>query len=260
MGDYLNPLYGSGWLALALMLAGSVAALFSLFGLIGRRRQVRGELSYVRELGLNVLELHAHLNVGWPGHDSGQFALLTVDTRAGAHPFTSASAWQGDGEIRLAIKALGDYTRDLPKLLSVGDPVWVEGPYGRFVFADEKPRQLWVAGSIAMTPFVARMQELAAHGGSSQPVDLFYSTRVGDADILQRIKALAAAAGVRLHAVLTERDGSLTVQRLIDAVPEWAQASVWFSGPAGFGQTVRGGLTSRGLAGKDFQQEAFEFR
>ncbi len=250
----------AGSVGALLMLAGSVAALTSLFGLIGRRRQVRGEVTYLRELGLNVLELHVRLNDDWPGHESGQFALLTFDTREGAHPFTIASAWPGDGEIRFAIKALGDYTSRLPKLLSVGDAVWVEGPYGRFIFADEKTRQIWVAGGIGMTPFVARMQELAAQGGSTQPVDLFYSTRVGDDEILRRIKALADAAGVRLHALVSKRDGPLSTQRLIDAVPDWVRASVWFCGPVGFGQALRAGLTSRGLATEDFHQEAFEFR
>jgi hypothetical protein len=59
------------------------------------------------------------------------------------------------------------YTRRLPRLLSIGHPMWVEGPYGRFVFDDDKPRQIWVAGGIGMPPSVARMQELAASGAAS---------------------------------------------------------------------------------------------
>ena len=85
----------AGWLAL--ILAGSVAALFSLFGLIGRRRQVRGELIYLRELGLNALELHARLENGWPGHDSGQFALVSFDTARARIPSPSPRLGRATG-------------------------------------------------------------------------------------------------------------------------------------------------------------------
>jgi len=52
-------------------------------------------------------------------------------------------------------------------------PVTVEGPYGCFDFEDNHPRQIWVAGGIGITPFVARMKYLAHHPGERQPIDLF---------------------------------------------------------------------------------------
>lgn len=259
-------------LILTLMVLGSGAALSSLFGRVGQRRRVPGELIEVNRLPLDVLELRIKLAEGWPGHDSGQFGLATFDTREGAHPFTIASSWKGDGELRFAIKALGDYTRSLPAQLAPGDPVWVEGPYGRFVFVDNKPRQIWVGAGIGMTPFLARLQELAqlrqdlgrqaCEAGAllEQGIDLFYCTRKGDPDITQRIRDLAAAAGVSLHVLESSTQGQLSAQRLMQQVPQWRQASLWFCGPARFGQALREGLTAAGLASTDFHQEAFEFR
>ncbi|RQO63065.1 ferric reductase [Paucibacter sp. KBW04] len=259
-------------LILGLMALGTVAALLSLFGRVGQRRRVAGELLEVNRLPLDVLELRIKLAEGWPGHDSGQFGLATFDSREGAHPFTIASSWKGDGELRFAIKALGDYTRVLPTRLAPGDPVWVEGPYGRFVFADSKPHQIWVGAGIGMTPFLARLQELAQRRqdlGSQgceaaalleQGVDLFYCTRKGDPDITQRIRDLAGAAGVRLHVLESSTQGQLSAQRLMQEVPQWREASLWFCGPARFGQALREGLSAAGLAAGDFHQEAFEFR
>lgn len=262
-------LWGAG-LLLGLMLLGSVAALISLAGRVGRGRRHEGWLIEVRQLPLQVLELRLKLAPGWPGHESGQFGLLTLDSREGAHPFTIASSWKGDGELIFAIKALGDYTRRLPQLVRPGDRAWVEGPYGRFVFADGRPRQIWVGGGIGMTPFVARLQELAqersqaqgAEGApsSAQAVDLFYCTRQGDPDITQGLRELAAAAGVSLHVIEAATQGQLSAQRLMDSVSQWREASVWFCGPAAFGDALRQGLTAAGLAASDFHQEAFHFR
>ena len=54
-----------------------------------------------------------------------------------------------------SIKGLGDYTRRLPKQLFPGQMVTVEGPYGRFDFRGDCPRQLWLAGGIGITPLPA---------------------------------------------------------------------------------------------------------
>lgn len=258
-------LLGSG-LLMVLMLLGGLAAIMSLVGRVGRSRRHAGEVIEVRSLPLDVLEIRLRLAPGWPGHESGQFGLLTLDTREGAHPFTIASSWKGDGELRFAIKALGDYTRRLPELVAPGDRAWVEGPYGRFVFADAKPRQIWVGGGIGMTPFVARLQELAQARSAdptqlqTQQLELFYCTRRGDPEITHALHELAQAAGVRLHVLETATQGQLSAQRLMDLAPHWREASIWFCGPARFGQALREGLSAQGLHAADFHQEAFEFR
>jgi len=242
------------------MAGGAVAALLSVAGWIGTRRRTRGEISEVHPIGLGVLEVRARLSEDWKGHQSGQFALVTFDTREGAHPFTIASGWQGDGHVRFAIKSLGDYTRTLRSRLRGADPIIVEGPYGCFDFVPEQTRQIWIAGGIGLTPFVARLETLAAENTGHPPVDLFYSTRQADPEIVARLNAIADAAKVRLHVLDSSRGESLSVERLIAEVPAWADASIWFCGPTGFGHAMRDGLTARGLAPRAFHQEAFEFR
>ena len=91
-------------------------------------------------------------------------------------------------------------------------------------------------------------------------VDLFYSTAEPDEEFIRRLQRDAQAAGVRLHVLISARDGRLDVTRICDTVPGWVQADVWFCGPGGFGQALREGFVARGLAAKDFHQELFDMR
>ena len=161
------------------------------------------------------------------------------------------------------IKPLGDYTRRLPATLKAGDPVRVEGPYGRFDFGGAQARQIWVAGGIGITPFVARMQARVqdeAHAGAAAPVDLFYSTSAPDEGFIARLRELAAQARVKLHVLVSQRDGRLDADGICRKVPDWKLAGVWFCGPAGFGATLRDTLAARGLPAERFHQELFEMR
>lgn len=249
-----------GLLIAALMVGGTSAAFMSLFRRIGATRRVVGvvaELLY-RDIP-HVLSVGVQLRDRWLGHTPGQFAFVTFDAAEGPHPFTISSAWRGDGRLQFHIKGLGDYTNKLPALLRCGAPVTVEGPYGCFDFKGRKPGQIWVAGGIGLTPFIARLQALQGRTDDG-PIDLFYCTRVADEDVLARLRSLTEGAGVRLHVLVTERDGLLTGARVRAVVPYWQDADVWFCGPAGLGDSLRRDLVTAGLAEDDFHQELFAMR
>ncbi len=243
-----------------LMLAGTLAALISLFRRIGINRKAVGEIVGVKYLeGVKVNAITIQLKDRWPGHEAGQFAFVTFDEREGAHPFTISSASAADGRLQFLIKALGDYTRTLADTLKPGDPVTVEGPYGRFHFEGTSRRQIWIGAGIGVSPFVARLKTLAAQP-DGRVVDFFHSTAEVDEEALQRLEADARAAGVRLHIFISTRDGRLTGDRLRTLVPDWQQAEVWFCGPSAFGDALRQDLTSQGLPVAWFHQELFEMR
>ena len=157
------------------------------------------------------------------------------------------------------IKGIGDYTSTLPAVLHVGDLVQVEGPYGRFSFGSSKPRQIWVAGGIGITPFIARLLALAKQPDGKSD-DLFYSTSAPDEEFIRRLRQGAEQAQVRLHVMVTANDGRLTAERICQLVPDWKAASVWFCGPAGFGQALHQDFIARGLSRADFHQELFAMR
>lgn len=243
-----------------LLLAGTLAAAISLLRRIGGSRRALGHIEALELHKDNrVLGIDIRLQDRWPGHQAGQFAFVTFDPAEGPHPFTISSAWQGDGHLRFHVKGIGDYTATLPQTLKVGDPVTVEGPYGRFDFADGKPRQIWVAGGIGITPFIAGLQALAEQP-DGRSIDLFYSTAAPDQTFIERLQQLAGQARVRLHLLVSGRDERLTGERLREQVPDWRTADVWFCGPAGFGRSLRESLTAGGLPAADFHQELFEMR
>jgi len=250
----------------ALMAYGTVAAVIVLLRRVGAGRQAMGSIiSLTKYPGVRALEIEMKMEPGWQGHEPGQFAFVTSDKGEGAHPFTIASAWNpADGHVTFITKALGDYTSRLPDTLSVGQEVKVEGPYGRFTFDDDRPRQIWIGGGVGITPFIARMKYLAevvpARRGH-QAIDLFHSSAELDEDAFAKLNADAAAANVRLHIFVDARDGLLTGKRIRAAVPEWREASFWFCGPTGFADALKRDFAIEGLdVRKRFNQELFSMR
>jgi predicted ferric reductase len=145
--------------------------------------------------------------------------------------------------------------------------VKVEGPYGCFDFDNGCPRQIWIGGGIGITPFIAGMQHVAlerrAHPDQVRlpAIDLFHTTAEYDETAIARLTADAEAAGIRLHVLVDGRDGRLTGDRIRVAVPEWRDASIWFCGPAGFGEALRRDFAAHGMkVDERFHQERFAMR
>ena len=272
----------------AVMAIGCVGAVISLLGKVGSRHRSMGHVTQVtKHTQDRVLEVHIDLANSWHGHEAGQFAYVTFDPKEGAHPFSISSPWRNDGEVVFHIKALGDYTSELPKNIHVGQRVTVEGPYGRFKF-DPYPallpdnqtstvstaHQIWIAGGIGITPFLSRLQMIAEsapksdstqHASNTQhlstlPITLYYCTRVHDSSFVKALHRLSSLARINLHIIASDRDQPLTAEKLKQDNPMWLTAHFWFCGPAGLGQSLRDALVAQGLKSRDFHQELFEMR
>jgi predicted ferric reductase len=247
----------------ALLLAvGVVAAVRVLAGRVGAGRKVQGRIASLTWYPeLRVIETAVDLKPGWPGHESGQFAFVTSDRNEGAHPYTIASAWNPHApQVVFCTKELGDHTSMLKDLLQVGQTVTIEGPYGGFTFDDDRDRQIWIGAGIGITPFIARMKELAQHPDRAHRIDLFHATADFSEKAIEKLTADAQAAGVQLHLLVDSKHGRLNGQRIREMIPDWAHASVWFCGPPAFGEAVRDDLVAHGLDRNDFHQELFQMR
>lgn len=252
----------AGALVAVLLSIGIVSAVRVLAGHVGVKRKVEGRIASLTWYpGLRVLKTVIDLGAGWPGHASGQFAFVTSDRNEGAHPYTIASAWDPRvPQVVFCKKELGDHTSGLKDRLTAGMPVTVEGPYGRFTFADQRTHQIWIGAGIGITPFVARMKELALHPDRRHRIDLFHTTTDFSQEAIDQLVADARAAEVRLHLLVDSKHGKLNGERIRAAVPDWGGASVWFCGPPGFGEAVRNDLVAHGLDRADFHQELFQMR
>ncbi|SEF83511.1 ferredoxin reductase family protein [Marinobacterium lutimaris] len=244
-----------------LMLGGSVAAVTVLAGRVGHSRKVAGILEHLEYYpALKMNEGFIKLEKGWPGHKPGQFAFVTSENNEGAHPYTIASVWNPEAPgLRFIVKELGDWTGQLRTRLRVGQPVSVEGPYGCFDFSDRPERQIWVGAGIGITPFIAKLEQLA-QSGERREVDLFHVSAEYEQAAFDKLTAAAEAAQVRLHIRMTPSEGRLTPEQIRAAVPEWREASLWFCGPAAFGNFLREDFARHGLPSKHVHQELFAMR
>lgn len=247
----------------ALIALGSVASVFSLAGWIGRRRQAKGTVVSIHTEG-DISEVTCHVGGDWRKHRPGQFAFLTFSHFEGAHPYTIASVDRGDQTVTFFIKALGNFTRQLAQSVQAGQSVTIEGPYGRFMLDRHNPRciQIWVAGGIGVTPFLAWLESLQDKPGKAPEVDLHYCTRDHENDrFVGRLRVLCESlAGVRLHIHSAKRGEFLTAQALMPEGTRVSGTEIWFCGPRGLADALKGGLKKNAKTGVRFYQEAFELR
>ncbi|MGH1404007.1 MAG: ferredoxin reductase family protein [Alphaproteobacteria bacterium] len=244
-----------------LMFTGVVSAIFILSRFKGRSLKTKGTVTGVLEYSeMQALEITITPEENWQGHQSGQFAFLSLPNSKEPHPFTISSAWdEGAPKITFTIKSLGHYTRRIRNNINVGDVITVEGPYGRFNFADQSQRQIWVAGGIGITPFLSRLEFLSKNK-NTQPVDLFFLAREVDPELIERIQALSGKAGVTFHNFANGAGGRFECNRLRNLIPDWKESSVWFCGPVGLGNMLYKDMSGNGLQKTKFHREVFEMR
>lgn len=254
----------AGWLLAALITGGVYGSIVALSGRIGHSRQFQGEIVAVDRSSSAVVAVRCRLHQRWPGHRAGQFAFIRFDDREGQHPFTIASADHGDRELSFEIKALGDYTRSLGKRLQAGQPVCVEGPYGRFDIArqDRQAQQIWIAGGIGVTPFLAWLESLQERPADAPAAELHYCTRDRvDDPFVTRLTALCASLpAIRLQVHGSRQGEELTAEMLATGKDPSRRAEVWFCGPQGLATALHDGLQRIWRGGLRFQQEAFTLR
>lgn len=250
-----------GWMMALLLALGVIAAFWVLSGKVGARRKVSGVITSIENHPeMQVIEVEVKVDAGWPGHRAGQFAFASANPREGAHPYTIASAWDPQTrKIKFIIKALGDHTARLSHWLQKGLKVKVEGPYGCFDFHDDRPRQIWIGAGIGVTPFVARMKQLAA-APEDKEIDFFHATSKMTDTVRAKLLADVAASGVTLHLTESGRGERLEAQKIMTEVADWKNASIWFCGPVALGDSLRKTLLENGFPEKHFHQELFNFR
>ncbi len=263
-----------GLLMGSLLALGSLAAVWSLAGWIGRSRNHVARIQEVAAMGDTgagaPIEVICAMPPSWRGHRAGQFVFVRFDAAEGAHPFTIASASHalgnspaGEPLLRLVIKPLGDYTRTLHRRLHAGQRVDIEGPYGRFNGKGSRRRQqVWVAAGVGVTPFFAlleaRQPGQATDGKGSAPAHMHYCTRDAQHDpLLPRLQVLCAQAQppgpLSIH---SEAQG----QRLTpeDLQNEPGPLDIWFCGPQGLGDALH--EHARGPSRWRLHRESFVMR
>jgi predicted ferric reductase len=193
--------------------------------------------------------------------NTGQFALVAfrdgpVYRGCGEfHPFT-ISAIDDDGALHLAVKALGDCTR---RMLTIepGVAARVIGGFGGFLDPGNVTPQLWVAGGIGVTPFVALLSEGKLRHSTRL---LYFYPSEDDATYLSELRKIAASdPQLTLQAIATG-DERPDLEALLPDAAQLAGVACYLCGPPGLVAALKRSLGARGVSAKDIHYENFEFR
>jgi predicted ferric reductase len=171
------------------------------------------------------------------------------------HPF-SLSSIERDDVLRIGVKALGDCTRRMQSIRP-GVSARVQGAFGEFLTGRPAVSQLWVAGGIGVTPFLALLRA----GGLTAPTALLYLYRTeADAAFLPELRAIAAATPL-LSLRTAEFGGELPeLERLLPDARSLSGGECYLCGPPGLVAALKSALRRRGITARHIHFENFDFR
>ena len=258
---HVQQLYADPWV-LGLLAAVSALALLLRYGAVDRGRlSLPYTVAAVHRAAPQVVEITLQPQAGAMQVQPGQFVVLSFGDGPGfhgnheCHPFTASGVGPG-GRLQVAIKALGPCSTQVQQV-QPGTTVRVQGPFGDFLPGVQDGPQLWVAGGIGVSPFVAALRA----GPLTQPTTLLVLLRDARADAFADELQQLARQQPRLTLVLrSSRDAGVDLPPLLDAVPGLAQRQVLACGPGPLLQVLAAALAQRGVPAAALHAESFDFR
>jgi predicted ferric reductase len=196
---------------------------------------------------------------------AGQFVFVHFGGSAEweRHPFSVSSAPQ-EHDLRLAIQALGDYTQYLSETLQPGAPAMVSIAFGLFDYRQGTREQVWIAGGIGITPFRSWIRTFPKEQQLEFDIDLYYTVRSeGEALFLDEIRTAATQHPTfRPHIIYSQRDGSLTMEHIIETSGGGSIVAkdVYMCGPSGMVESFQHSLRKLGVSPIHIHFEYFNFR
>jgi predicted ferric reductase len=192
----------------------------------------------------------------------GQFAFISIkeDGLREPHPFTIASAPTENGHVHFMIRNLGDYTNRLITHATPGMHATVYAPFGRFNRRTGCAHEVWIAGGVGISPFLAWLTD---EDRPLENVTLFYFFTPGrefpSAARLSDMAQQRRAEFVPIH------DGPMSpefARRFAQIAREAGsdQVNVSFCGPKGLLRRIQQVMRENGIPEANLHYEYFEFR
>lgn len=136
----------------------------------------------------------------------GQFAWITIwdsPFQDHEHPFSISSSAMDRSKISFTIKDLGDFTGRI-KQISIGQRVYVDGPYGAFSI-DRYPRSrefVFIAGGIGITPFMSMLRTSADRGDQRAFTLIYANKNIESTTFLEEINSMTGKINLKFILVL----------------------------------------------------------
>jgi predicted ferric reductase len=194
---------------------------------------------------------------------AGQFAFISIGEPGlrEPHPFTIASAGAPGEPVQFVIRALGDYTGTLVAEAAVGMLAEVHAPFGRFARPARAGREVWIAGGVGISPFIAWLDDAGADDLGR--VTLFnFQTPGREFPASEEIGGLARARGVNYVPMPVGIESPAFQDRFAQLAQEAGPDGlvVCFCGPHGLLEHVRRAMARHQVPEGQLRCEVFEFR
>ena len=252
----------AGLLLAAASALGIVAALYKLLLYPFLSRHAEYQVSAVVPGPSAVRLLMSPLGAGLPFR-AGQFAFVSFSEPGlrEPHPFTIASAGAPGEPVQFVIRALGDYTGRLVAQAAAGMTAVVHAPFGRFSRPVQAQREVWIAGGVGISPFIAWLDDEAAR--DFERVTLFnFQTPGREFPASGEVAEMARRRGVQyvpmIDAVGTPAFQDRFAALAAEAGPGGLQ--VCFCGPRGLLDQVRKAMARHQVPAANLHYEYFDFR
>ena len=223
---------------------------------------LRYKVTNVRQIN-SVVEVHLLPVSKSLQAKSGQFAFVKFlnPKLKEVHPFTISNIEEENGEIRFSIKTLGDFTKKLASEIKPTTEAIITGPFGKFNLSQGSEPQIWVAGGIGITPFLAFIndQNFSEIGSTT----LYYCVRESDeVPYLDELTAISKLnQNFKLVLINSSKGRRLKAEQIIaehkSILPD---CIFYFCGPTKMRNQLRKKLFAAGLKQTNFKFEAFEIR
>lgn len=177
----------------------------------------------------------------------------TQDHLRELHPFSVVNHVQSDGQLILAIRGDGDFTR-LVQDLRLGTKATIDASYGRFntmINEHNADELVLVAGGSGVVPMLSLIDAYP-----DKTITLYYSAHRKD-DLIYAEK-LQQLANTRPNFTLKMQAGRFEVNSEIDRLPEY-QTLYLLSGPAQMGFTWRHALQRHHVSPDQIYYEEFSW-
>lgn len=196
-----------------------------------------------------------------PEFRPGQFATIARNrARAEAHPFTIAG---GDATTRrFVIRAAGDWTDEFVRTVQPGDQFRLSRGVGRFLpqIRPQRSEQLWVAGGVGITPFLAALERMQPDNGARVTLVYCMRSRASAGAISDVERHVARLPQVELIVQEAETGQQLTSEGLAEIVHDLKpETQVYLCGPDGLKNLVSQTWNAAKMKGR-IHSEQFDFR
>ena len=193
----------------------------------------------------------------------GQYVYLQWSLLGEEHPFSILQTNSETGELTIAYKTLGAWTKKLTEL-SDGDELFLDGPYGEFmcdISPGKNESKVFIAAGIGITPFVEHLLTPA-----ETDKWLFYANQRPETATFSR--QLQSRLGNRYVSILSRVDtpagpnderGHIRPELVKKYIAKPTERHYYICGSEGFMQTAQNSLHELGISPAHIHTEAFSW-